>query len=283
MSRRLVFGFALALMYAGAQAATYQRIVTLAPHLTEIVYAAGAGAKLVGVSTYSDYPAKATQLPVVASDGRVNFEALYRLQPDLVLAWTSGNRAIDLAELERRGFNVLVTDAKSLPDVARLIRLFGKLAGTVQQAEESAQAYEAHIASLRARYAERPAVSVFVEIWHEPLMTVNGAHVISEVVRLCGATNVFAEVGSLTPIISREQLYAKRPAAVLSTAFAKEHAMREAWQEFGTLDAVRGGHLYAIDPDYLTRLGPRLVEGAEQVCAAVERVRHSEARTGRVG
>lgn len=273
MSMRLVFGFALALVWAGAQAATYQRIVTLAPHLTELVYAAGAGAKLVGVSTYSDYPAEAARLPLVASDGRVNFEALYRLQPDLVLAWTSGNRAVDLVELERRGFNVLVTDATSLADVAGLIRRFGKLAGTEKQAEESAKAYETRIASLRARYAQRSALPVFVEIWHEPLMTVNGVHIISEVVRLCGATNVFADVGSLTPIISREQLYAKRPAAVLSTAFVTEGAMREAWQEFATLEAVKGRRVYAIDPDYLTRLGPRLVEGAEQVCAAVQRAR----------
>lgn len=275
MSRRLLFGLALALVGAGASAEEYQRIATLAPHLAELVHAAGAGHKLVGVSAYSDYPPAVARLPIVGSHGRANFEALYRLQPDLILAWRSGNWAPDVAELERRGFNVVTTEPTSLVDVARLIRLFGKLAGTAVEAEAAAAAYEQRIEALQAEHAGKRPVRVFVEIWHEPLMTVNGDHLITEVVSLCGAQNVFADAPTLTPAVSREQLYTRRPAAVLTTAFRDDAAMRAGWAAFGKLSAVREGALYRLDADLLTRLGPRLAEGATQVCEAVDARRRS--------
>lgn len=272
---QLLFGFALALLGFGAQAQTYHRIATLTPHLTELVYAAGAGDKLVGVSAYSDYPPEAARLPIVGSNGRANIEALYRLAPDLILAWRSGNWAPDVAELERRGFKVLTTEPASLRDVGRLIRLFGRLAGTSAVAEGAATAYERRIESLRTAYADKRPVSVFVEIWHEPLMTVNGTHLISEVLQLCGAQNAFADAPTLTPVVSREQLYARRPAAVLTTAFSDDQTMRAGWSVFGALGAVKEGALYRMDADLLTRLGPRLADGAAQVCETVDRVRHS--------
>jgi iron complex transport system substrate-binding protein len=253
-----------------------QRIVTLAPHLAELVYAAGAGSKLVGVSTYSDHPAAAAQLPIVGSGGDVNVEAVLALRPDLVLAWQSGNNAAGVAALQRRGIKVVSTEATTLADVARLIRLFGTLAGTSSVAEVSARAYEQRIAVLRDRYARGPSVRVFVEIWHEPLMTVNGAHVVSEALALCGATNLFADAGPLTPIVSREQLYARRPDAILSTGFFDDASMRAAWQAFAALEAVRRGRVYRVDADLLTRMGPRLADGVAEVCAAVGRARDAK-------
>lgn len=270
---RLLLGFALALVGASASADGYQRIATLAPHLAELVYAAGAGHKLVGVSAYSDYPPEAAQLPIVGSHGRANIEALYRLQPDLILAWRSGNWAADVAELERRGFNVVITEPTSLNDIGRLIRLFGELAGTATKAKASADAYEKRLDALRAAHAGKQSVQAFVEIWHEPLMTVNGTHLISEVLQLCGAHNIFADAPVLTPVVSREQLYARRPTAVLSMAYADEAAMRAAWAPLAALQAVKTGRLYRIDPDLLARVGPRLADGAVQVCDAVDQAR----------
>ncbi|MFO7188267.1 MAG: cobalamin-binding protein [Pseudomonadota bacterium] len=274
MRVRRLLALLLAFFGTSAGAEGYQRIATLAPHLAELVHAAGAGHKLVGVSAYSDYPPEVARLPVVGSHGRANLEALYRLQPDLILAWRSGNWAPDVAELERRGFNVVTTEPASLLDVGSLIRLFGKLAGTSEAAEAAATDYERRIEALRKAYAGRREVSVFVEIWHEPLMTVNAGHLITEVMSLCGARNVFADAPTLTAVVSREQLYARQPAAVLTTAFLDDESMRAGWAGFGALRAVRDGALFRIDADLLTRLGPRLAEGAAQVCERVEALRN---------
>lgn len=253
-----------------------QRIVSLAPHLTELVYAAGAGDKLIGVSSYSDYPAEAARVPVVGSYGKVNIEALLKLQPDLILAWRSGNPAGDLAELQRRGFNVQITEAATLTDVAQLLRLVGTLAGTSEIAEPRAAAFERQIDALRQRYERVPTVKVFVEITHEPLMTVNRDHIIDEVLRLCGAANIFANAAPLTPVVSREQLYVRRPDMILSTTFPDAAAALKAWRQLAAIPSVIRGSVYVVHPDLLTRMGPRLAEGAAAVCEAIEEARQAD-------
>jgi iron complex transport system substrate-binding protein len=250
------------------------RIVTVAPHLTEAVFAAGAGAKLVGASAFSDQPPEASRLPVVSDATHVDFEALARLKPDLVLAWQSGNRARDFAQLEKRGFRVFITEPTRPEDVARLVRTVGRLAGTEREAETAARAIEARLASLRDRYAGRPEVRVFYEIWNEPLMTVNGRHVITALVELCGGRNVFAAAAPLTPVISREQVLAADPDAILVSSAPALTAQRlEAWRRWQTLRAVRRGDVYAMDPGLLNRMGPRLLDGAEALCGVLERAR----------
>lgn len=254
-----------------------QRIITLAPHLAELVFAAGAGDKLVGVSTYSDFPSEAARLPVVANDGKVNVEEVLRLKPDLVLAWQGGNRTADIERLKDFGVRVIVTQAEQIEDVSQLLRAIGALAGTQNIAQARALQFEQQIAALRERYAQRRPVRSFIEIWHAPLMTVNGAHYISSIVALCGGVNVFANTATLTPTISREQLYATDIQAVLSLAFKAPQQAHATWASADTLPAVRAGHVYALDPDLLSRMSPRLAQGAAQVCAALDQVRSSTA------
>jgi len=252
------------------------RIVTVAPHLAEVAFAAGAGSKLVGVSAYSDFPPEVARLPMVSDATHVDFEALARLKPDLVLAWQSGNRARDFAQLEARGFRVFITEPTRPDDVARLVRAVGRLAGTEATAEAQARAIDSRLGSLRARYAGRPEVRVFFEIWNEPLMTVNGRHVITALIELCGGRNVFAAAGPLTPVISREQVLAADPDAILVSAAPSLVEQRlEAWRRWQTLRAVRRGDLYALDPGLLNRMGPRLLDGAETLCGVLERARAS--------
>lgn len=250
------------------------RIVTLAPYLTELAFAAGAGAKLVGVSAFSDFPPEAKALPRVSDSAHVNFEEFARLEPDLVLAWRSGNRARDIAQLEARGLRVFVTEAGGLEDVPRIVRTIGRLAGTARQAEASAAAIEARFASLRARYAKAREIRVFYEIWHEPLMTVNGRHYVSAMLALCGGRNVFASAGPLTPVISREQLLAADPDVILLSVVPSQADARLAvWRRWETLRAVKRGALYVIDPALASRMGARVVDGAEAICAALDQAR----------
>jgi iron complex transport system substrate-binding protein len=164
-----------------------QRVVTLAPSLAELAFAAGAGGRLVGVARFSDSPPAARGIARIGDAVRVDFERIVALKPDLILAWKSGNSAADVARLEGLGFPAHVSEPGRLADIPRLLRAIGSLAGTGAAADRAARDFEREIGELRKRYAKTPRVRVFYQIWHKPLLTVNGAHLISDVIALCGA------------------------------------------------------------------------------------------------
>jgi iron complex transport system substrate-binding protein len=248
-----------------------QRIVTLAPSLTELAFAAGAGQAVVGVAAYSDYPPAANRLPVVASSGGVDLEGLLAVKPDLVLAWRSGNRPTDLERLEQLGIPVLATEPRQLADVPRMLRLIGQAAGTGTSDEAAAQAFETNVAGLRARYADARAVTVFYQVWERPLRTIGGAHIIDEVIRVCGGRNVFAELKPLAPEVSLESVIAADPDVVLTGD--GEGTGVPAWARQAHLRAVKEGHVYGIDADLVERATPRLAQGVGQVCERLARAR----------
>jgi len=246
------------------------RMVTLAPHLAEIAFAAGAGAKLAGVSSFSRHPAEAERLPVVASYGRVDIERLIALRPDLVLAWRSGNSALQIDRLERIGIRVFVTEARTLADIPRITRLVGALTGGAALADEHARQFETGIEDLRRRHTQERRVAVFLEIWHRPMLTVNGAHLISDAIRICGGRNVFAAAKALTPLVSREQILDARPEAIVTGA---ARVATEAWKGLEPVPAVRNRRIYAVEPDLLHGQGPRLLEGVRALCQRLELAR----------
>jgi iron complex transport system substrate-binding protein len=249
------------------------RIVTLAPHLAEAAFAAGAGGKLVGVARFSDFPAAARRLPRIGDAARVDLERVLALEPDLILAWQSGNQAADVARLERLGLAVFVTEPRRLGDIARLLRTIGRLAGTARSAEEAARAFEGDIETLRARYGARPPVRAFYEIWHRPLLTVNGGHMISDVVELCGGVNVFADAPLLTPTVSIEAVLAARPQVILggSSAVAPGEFVAQ-WRRYA-IEGLKGVPVFYVAPDIIQRATPRIAEGAKAICGSLEKVR----------
>ncbi|HKA39661.1 MAG TPA: cobalamin-binding protein, partial [Burkholderiales bacterium] len=250
-----------------------QRVVALAPHLTELAYAAGAGEKLVGVARHSDYPAAATRLPQVGDAVRVDAEAILALKPDLVLAWRSGNPPAALRRLEQIGLPVLATEPARLSDIPRLLRAIGTLAGTGGHAQMAATDFEGEIQSLRERYAKAPRLRVFYVIWHKPLLTVSGAHLISEILSLCGGDNVFADLAQLTPNITLEALIAAKPEAILGGASAGgERGFAEQWRA-SAVPPLRDLPAYYINPDLIQRPTPRIVAGVKAVCSALEDAR----------
>ena len=244
-----------------------QRIVALAPNLTELVFAAGAGERLVGVSAYSDYPAAARKLPQVGSYGKADRERLLQLRPDLIVAWRGGNSAGDIAFLETLGIPLYITETHRLDDIARHIEAIGQLAGTVPQAHRAAAAFRNELREIENRYRNARPVRVFYQIWHRPLMTVNGRHPLGEVIRLCGGDNPYAALSAPTPTVSLESLLAADPAVIVVNGNPGY------WQHHPQLEAVRRNRLYAIDPDLLLRATPRLLEGARQLCAVLEQAR----------
>jgi iron complex transport system substrate-binding protein len=229
-----------------------ERIVTLAPHLAEIAFAAGAGDRLAGVSSYSDFPEAAAHVPVVATHGRADAERIALLKPDLVLAWLTGTPVREIDRLERMGLRVLVTEVRTLDDIPRLVRLTGAVAGSADKAISAAKKLEDRIEKLQVR--RREAVPVFVEIWPRPLMTVNGSHLISDVLRRCGARNVFDSARSLTFFVSREQLLVARPHVMIVGDAPAERPASNA-------------RLHAVDARWMHSQGPRLIDVAQDLCA----------------
>lgn len=238
------------------------RIVSLAPHLTELVYAADAGARMVGAVEYSDFPPAARELPRVGSDAHINLESVLALRPELIVAWPNPGsvRAIDrLAEL---GIPVFRSEPRELEDIATTLERLGVLAGTSAQAQRAAQAFRARKAGLEKRYAGRPKVRVFYQVWDRPLLTVNGDHVISKVIALCGGENVFAAAPLIAPEVDAEAVLRAAPEVTLTS---RPGAQPPSW--------LPGGRFFVVPADLIQRHTPRLLDGAEHVCRALEEVR----------
>ncbi|HEU4855624.1 MAG TPA: cobalamin-binding protein [Nitrosospira sp.] len=256
-----------------------KRIVSLSPHITELIFAAGAGSKLVGVSRYSDYPDAARMVQDVGDASRLDLERIVALKPDLVVAWHSGNARPDIEKLEKLGITVFATEANKLGDVPRLLRTAGKLAGTSMQAESAANDYEEELQGIKRSYSDRRKISVFQVIWHQPLMTVNGNHLISDIIGICGGVNVFGSAPSLTPVISPENLVEADPQAIISSASDEvggTGARNYLSHRFPQLGAVRNSHLFFVQPDLLHRQTVRMLGAAKTVCAQLDNVRSSQ-------
>jgi iron complex transport system substrate-binding protein len=257
-----------------AIAAPAQRIVTLAPHLAELAFAAGAGGAVVGVSSYTDWPEAARGIPEVASNGQVDIERLVGAQPDLVLAWTSGVPVREAARIERLGIRVVSVEIRRLEDVALWLRRIGALAGTAATAEAAAAAYERELAALAARHRGRAAVDVFYQVWDRPLTTLSGAHLVSRILDLCGGRNVFADAPALAPAVSAEAVIAARPEVVLAAApAAQAERWLRAWRPGEPLAAAGARRIERVDPSLANRMGPRVLEGVREICAAIDRAR----------
>ena len=251
-----------------------ERIVALAPSITELVYATGAGGKLVAVPRFSDYPPEAAALPLIGDASSIDIERVLSLKPDLIIGWKSGNRLADIARIERLGPRVLVIEPAALSDLPRVLRMIGALAGTAPGAEKAARAFEDAVGALQARYAGASTVRVFYEIWHQPLMTVNRQHMISDVIRLCGGENIFAALPVLTPVVSLEAVIARRPAVVIGGGSAMSaEELAALWRQHANLAGLRDLPVVWIDPDSIQRQTPRVLRGAAAVCAALDTVR----------
>ena len=250
------------------------RIVSLAPHLTELLYDAGAGAKVVGVDEYSDYPEAAKALPRVGNSSAVNIESVLALKPDLVVAWPSVGTGKAIERLAALGLPVFRSEPRELDDIASTLERLGELAGTSKQAAKAASAFRSRAEALRRRYSGRPPVRVFYEIWDRPLQTVNGEHVISKVIGLCGGQNVFASLPLIAPEIDPEAVLRADPEVILgSGSDGTRPEWLERWRAFPGLRAAARGQVYTVPPDLLQRHTPRLLDGAEQVCRLLEGVR----------
>ena len=256
-----------------------RRIVTLAPHLAETVFAAGAGDKLVGTIEFSDFPETVKKLPKVGGYSSLDLEAIAALKPDLIIGWASGNAPAHIDKLRALSFPVYISQPNQIGDVADEIERLGRLAGSESVSRAAAARFRDRLADLEKRYASRPSVRTFYQVWRAPLMTVGGKQIISDVVRLCGGENVFARLETMAPTVSVEAVIAANPEAIVASGMndARPEWLDD-WKRWPSVVAVARDNRFFVPPELIQRHTPRLLDGAERLCQHLETARSRRPR-----
>lgn len=251
-----------------------QRVISLSPHITELLYEAGAGERIVGTVGYSDYPEPAKKIPRIGSFNKFDYEAITVLKPDLIIAWHSGNPASQMQGIHGLGVPVFYSEPKALDDIAETIEDFGRLTGTLQIAGPQAEEFRNRLRALQQSYANRKPVRVFYQVWDQPLMTVNGEHIISAAITLCGGVNVFADMPVAAPPVDMESVLARNPQVIIAGINQQRSDWLQQWQRWSEIDAVAKGHVYGVNPDMMTRHTSRILTATGEVCEFIDKARH---------
>lgn len=249
-----------------------QRVISLAPHVTEMLFAAGGGSHVVGVVAYSDFPEAAKQVQQVGSNRELDLERIIALKPDLFVVWRHGSSERQIEMVRKLGVPVYHSEPHKLEDIPASLLKLGQLMGTEAVARPAAADLGRQLASLRAKYANRSPVRSFYQVWDKPLYTLNGEHIVSDALRLCGGENIFARLPITAPVVSIEGVLQENPEAIFATA-EKNYGGVSLWKPYGSLTAVRNDNLFTIDGNLLNRAGPRMIAGAAVLCEKLELAR----------
>jgi iron complex transport system substrate-binding protein len=251
-----------------------KKVISLSPGLTELVYAAGGENIIKGVVSYSDYPEQAKQLPQVGSYNALDMEQIINLQPDLIVTWQSGNPSQQLEKLKKLGFTLYISEPKEFNDIPNTIKNLGKLMATEAIAQQNAHQFNTQLQQLKITYStqqhQQQKPRTFIQIWNNPVMTVNSHHLISKVIEFCGGENIFAHSFSLTNTPSIESILTANPDIIIATGMANSSKIwLKRWQQWGFLSAVKNQRLYSTNPDHLVRHTPRILLGIKAVCQLI--------------
>jgi iron complex transport system substrate-binding protein len=217
----------------------------------------------------------------VGSYVQPDLERIVALKPDLVVAWYSGNEPRLVERLRALGYPVYVSEMRALEEVPAGIERLGRLAGTDAAASRAAADFRARRDRLQKSYAAGVPVRVFYQIWDKPLMTINNEHLITRVMELCGGRNVFGDLPTLTPHLDVEGVLVANPQAIVASGMGEARPdWLDHWRRWPDLTAVKNGHLFFVPPDFLQRPTPRILDGAQKMCEALEQVRKDTAKRG---
>ena len=251
-----------------------QRIVSLAPSLTELIYAAGAFEKLVGVAEYSDFPPAAKELPIVGRFDILDIERIVQLNPDLVVAWQSGNPRTSVNRLRKLGLPVYIAEPKSLASIPFHIERLALLAGTKLRAEESINGFRQKLKALHNQFSHQSPVTTFYQVWDVPLITAGGNELIDDIIRLCGGRNVFANIKRVAPKVSREAVLERNPEVIIASGMDIERPeWLDDWLRWPSINAVANNNLFFVPPELVQRHTPRALLGAAQICSQLDQAR----------
>ncbi|MGB5709072.1 MAG: cobalamin-binding protein [Arenicellales bacterium] len=252
-----------------------QRIISLAPHNTENLFSAGAGNRVVGVVEYSDYPPEAKHIPSVGSHVQFNLEAIIALEPDLVVAWRSGNNRDALKQIEQLGIPVYYSEPRSFESIVENIQELAALSGTTELQDPDLSRIQQNIESARAEFAHQKHLDVFYQVWTDPLMTLNGDHLISRVLEVCGARHLFAELSIIAPRISFEAVVDANPDVIVTGMVNNQKPDMAVWEKWYTVKAVKNQHFIYVDSDVMHRHTLRMLKGVQSFCHQLDKVRRA--------
>ncbi|MCU7818902.1 MAG: cobalamin-binding protein [gamma proteobacterium symbiont of Lucinoma myriamae] len=250
-----------------------RRIISLSPGLTELIYAAGGANNIIATVSYSDFPEQAKNLTQIGSYNALDMEKILLLQPDLIVAWKSGNPKHQLEKLTRLGLTVYISEPEEFMDIPHSINSLGKLMASEVVAKQSADDFIKQLQQLKQKYQSnktKPKKRTFIQIWNNPLMSVNKNHLISKVISFCGGNNIFSQARSLTSSPSVEAVLAQDPEIIIATGMADtSQVWLNRWRQWPFLSAVKNKRLYSTDPNHLVRPTPRILQGIKDVCALI--------------
>ena len=250
------------------------KVVALAPNIVENVFSAGAGEQLVGVMEYSNFPEQAKNIERVGSFDKVNQEKIIELNPDLIIAWQTGNSHMGVQRLKDLGFTVYIDQADTLRDVAKSIRDIGILTGNAEQAESVANNYLSRLDEIQDRYRKAQKVSTFYQVWNSPLQTISGNHIISHAIEVCGGVNIYRDEFAVAPIINIESVLERDPAVIIASGDSGSRPIwLDEWLKWDSLTAVKQGNLFYLNPDHIQRHTTRLLLGIETICQQLDSAR----------
>jgi len=250
------------------------RIISLAPHVTELLYAAGATNQVVAAVSFSDFPEQAKELPRVGSYNKFDLESIIAMNPDLVIAWKSGNPHEQLKGVEKLGYKMFYSEPRELEDVANEIKQLGVLLNTQAIANNVAKDYLRKLIKLQTEYRNKEKVNVFYQVWDDPLFTINGEHIISRVIDLCGGRNVFSDLSVLSPRVSIEAVIEKDPEAIIVGMTDSRKEWLDEWKQWRGMKAVKNNNVYPINADLIVRHTPRILKGTQFMCEYLDKVRN---------
>ena len=259
-----------------------ERIVSLAPHITENLFAAGIGHRVIGAVNYSDYPDEARRIPSVGGYDNFDIETILSLQPDLIVAWKEGNQFQQVESLMKLGLTVFVNEPNRLEDVAADIIRFGILGGREDEARAVAEEFIAGLSRLRNEYSGLEKVTVFYQVWPNPLITVTDRQIIGNVIRLCGGSNIFAGLDTPTPQVGKEAVLTENPDIIIASGMNEARPdWLDEWRHWSFLNAARYGNLFFINPDIIQRHTSRILLGSQQLCEILVQARKNISQGGR--
>lgn len=250
-----------------------QRVISTAPHITELLFAAGGGERVVGAMNFSDYPEAAKRIPVIGTNAQIDMERLLALRPDLLVVWQTGNTERQLTQLKSLGIPIFYSEPKKLDDIATSLTRLGQLLGTDAAAQAAARDYRQKVARLNASYAQRSPVRVFYQIWEKPLFTLNGEHIVSDALRVCGGRSIFAGLKVTAPSVSTEAVLQENPEAIIGGEQHDGQAGITLWKQYKGMQAVQRDNLFMLDSELLVRATPRIADGIAVLCEKLETAR----------
>ena len=251
-----------------------QRIISLAPNITEVLFHIGAGDQIVGADEYSNYPEAAKQILRVNNHAAANYELILSLKPDLVIAWQSGNGDKIINPLRKLGIPVFVVETHQIERIPNLFRRFGQLSGNNDLAQLRIEEFTQRLQLLGDAQTGKSVVRTFYQIWDQPLITLNGKHMVSDVIELCGGINIFADAVPLVPYVNIESIVAADPQVIIAGGSQEEQpGWFSSWQQWTGISAVQHKQIYLIPADLMQRHSVRILDGAQMMCDYLDSAR----------